>query len=108
MRLTAEQQTNFIDLLEDVNNHHGIFTSVRSYSGRGMYGRQCVAISGEYINPFVVALLLAERAPLHGIDVIDIPVPDTDSLGRGIVVYWPQVEWPEGRVEFDEEEDEWT
>lgn len=55
-----------------------------------------------------VALLLAERAERHGFDIIDIPVPDTDSLGRGIVVYWPQVEWPEGRVEQEEEEDEWA
>ena len=63
MRLTEEQQNRFLDLLEDVNSQHGIFTDVRRYSGRGMYGRECVAISGEYINPFVVALLL----PIAGV-----------------------------------------
>ena len=108
MRLDKEQQHRFLDLLEDVNNMHGIFTSVRRYSGRAMYGRECVAILGEYINPFVVALRLAERAERHGFDIIDIPVPDVDSLGRGSVVYWPQVEWPEGRAEQEEEEDEWA
>ena len=107
MRLLEEQAARFIDLLEEVCDQEGL-GNLRRYSGRGMYGRECVGISGEYLNPFTVAILLADRADLFGIDIADIPVPDTDSLGRGIIIYWPQVAWPEGRVERDEEEDEWA
>ena len=52
----------------------------RDYSGRGMYGRECVAVSidcepGDYEFP-------------RGWS--------QDQLGRGIIVYWPSVLWPGG------------
>lgn len=105
MRLTEEQQARFIDILETAINHEGL-GSLRSYSGRGMYGRQCVAISGDSIDPFHLALMIA--AHRYDFSIYDIPLPDTDSLGRGVVVYWPQIDWPEGRVERDEEENKWA
>jgi hypothetical protein len=55
---------------------------VRSYSGRGMYGRRCVGVSlgrGDY----------GSALPEEG--------QKRDSLGLGEIVYWPSVAWPEGR-----------
>lgn len=51
----------------------------RSYSGRHMYGRQCVACKVE-----------------RGEDYAGLPRGySTDSLGLGTIVYWPGVMWPE-------------
>jgi hypothetical protein len=51
----------------------------RSYSGRGMYGHECVGASVE--------------------DPGDYELPKgwrMDSLGKRYIVYWPDAEWPEG------------
>ncbi len=51
-----------------------------SYSGRAMFGRQCVAVSGGgmFVWP-ATAVLRGWRQ---------------DSMGRGAVIYWPEVAWP--------------
>lgn len=51
-----------------------------SYSGRGMYGRYCIGVSLDHIND-------ADGLPLKG--------SNTDSLGRGIILYWPAIDAPE-------------
>ena len=53
------------------------------YSGRGMYGKDCV---GVVVDSRAEALSLA--------DVLDLK-PTLDSMGRGIVAYWPALPWPE-------------
>lgn len=53
----------------------------RSYSGRGMYGERCVGVSLDYLGQ-------ADGLPLSG--------SRTDSLGLGIILYWPSAKWPEG------------
>ena len=54
----------------------------RRYAGRGMYGRECVAVSvddpGEYPLP---------------------PGWSSDSLGMRVIVYWSSITWPEGLQE---------
>lgn len=106
MRLDKEQQADFIEILESALLNEGL-GDIRPYSGRGMYGKQCVAVSGDFLNPFRLALMIV--AYRHNFPIYDIPVPDVDSCGRGIVIYWPQVEWPEDRIErAEEEEDEWA
>ena len=89
----------------------------RSYSGRGMYGRRCVAVDtgpdGGDIGASDLAWLGAAliRAALEmpdGAGLADDIMDDirggsrVDSMGRGIVVYWPAVEWP------DDMPDPWT
>lgn len=60
--------------------------SPRAYSGRGMYGDECVTVSGN----------IGERE--LGIQIGEGFGPyRTDSLGKGIAVYWPSHKWPEGR-----------
>lgn len=58
----------------------------RPYSGRGMYGKDCVAVSGQFISPFKVGQDIGEG----------FGAPREDSLGKGIVLYWPSYKWPEG------------
>lgn len=55
--------------------------TARSYSGRGMFGKACVAVSGDGVT----LLYLAGK---HR-----VPVPTMDSLGREQVVYWPAIAW---------------
>lgn len=51
----------------------------QSYSGRGMYGAYCVGVSLDSISE-------SDGIPLSG--------SRTDSMGKGIIVYWPNVPWP--------------
>lgn len=59
----------------------------RSYSGRFMFGKECVGVSidnfGDYVLP-------------RGYK--------TDTLGLGYIVYWPRVEW-EGGDDYEEDEE---
>ena len=73
---------------------------LNSYSGRGMYGKRCVAIEtdGSEAN-IIVALVRGVRdvsrdeADLNSL-LEHIEDMQVDSMGRGIVVYWPNVEAP--------------
>ncbi len=65
-----------------------------SYSGRGMYGKQCVGVSlDKSVSHFLADML----------DSLDDPAycgwllreAQQDQMGRGIVVYWPEVAWGE-------------
>lgn len=73
----------------------------RSYSGRGMYGRECVGVT---INdPFELYADLLEAATdgcneeeMQGVvnGIADLMRNTrTDSMGRSMIVYWPNMEW---------------
>jgi len=80
----------------------GLYAS--AYSGRGQYGKRCVAVRSDERPEAVVWKVAAAFAGLHpehaggqerfdgdGSDLfLDVQV---DNLGLGWVVYWPQVEW---------------
>ena len=79
--------------------------SARSYSGRGMYGRNCVGVTlgrnSEYTEfGLGVALALA-----LGEEAADLQAR-TDSMGLGSIVYFPNVRWPEGRKDSDESDED--
>lgn len=57
--------------------------SVRKYSGRGMYGAECLAIVSEHDRTDVV-MLAGE---------LMLPIPVIDSMGRRFVYYWPALSW---------------
>ena len=59
--------------------------STRSYSGRGMYGVECLG-----------ALADTREAIYSVISAKDIRAARTDSMGFDVVVYWPQVPYEEG------------
>jgi len=59
----------------------------QEYSGRGMYGAECAAVSGDYAMPIIEA---AVEAGIKG--------ARTDSLGKGVIVYWPGIKIKEGAI----------
>lgn len=98
----------FIDMLDSaaLNGRCG---EPFPYSGRAMFGKLCVAVSGDSASAWGLALSLASMAAYHGVDMYDLPEPDSDSLGRGIVLYWPRIAWPEDRPDpdrYDEDEED--
>ncbi len=91
-----------------------------SYSGRGMFGKQCVGASGDGSALEIMAALVealpanlpevaedGEQAVDDFADLLAELMSDarTDSMGRGTVIYWPQIAWPEGMPEPDHSED---
>ena len=78
----------------------------RAYSGRGMYGKECLAFTADG-EEFAVAADLMEAALDAGEDFI-APVLAamrgirTDSLGRGTVFYFPGV--PADGLRFEEDD----
>ena len=94
--------------LQDIIEMAGYET--RSYSGRGMYGKECLAFTTEReTSSFVVAADWMEAALYAGEDFIESVLAAmrglrTDSLGRGTVFYFPSMS-VDG-LRFEEAEDE--
>ncbi len=66
----------------------------RSYSGRGMYGKECLAVSCE--NPVETVLdVIWAASNIQEVErvVTALRGSRTDSLGRSEVLYFPNVEW---------------
>lgn len=79
--------------------------SAGSYSGRGMYGARCFSISGEFSE--VWSAVMAAQADLTDEGSGDlIPPPRQDSMGLGIVWYWPELSVDEDPEEGDPEEED--
>ena len=60
--------------------------NVREYSGRGMYGRTCIGVRTDYPED-----LIAEAG---------VKGARTDSMGKSEIVYWPSVEFVDGRADL--------
>ena len=70
----------------------------RSYSGRGMFGRECLGIVGKTVADVTADLF-------DGLDALDLPDSDaayrevsaalrasrTDSMGMDVIVYFPEI-----------------
>ena len=76
---------------------------LRTYSGRGMMGKQCLAINCE-VGAVGGALLVSALLD-KDLQNLDDWLPDlldqledtrTDSLGMGVITYWPSVPFIEG------------
>jgi hypothetical protein len=55
----------------------------RRYSGRGMFGADCIGVDVE------------SREDAGALKALFDLKPTTDSMGRGVVAYWPALPWPE-------------
>jgi hypothetical protein len=82
---------------------------IRSYSGRSMYGRECLAVDGDLGAIFgALVLTAAENRNFTLCDEEDLRIGlasvRTDSMGMGSVVYFPNVAFcgDEGKDELDE------
>lgn len=76
--------TSDIEALESVAEN--FYSEIRGYSGRGMDGAYCVGISIKDHDPEDALRDAAEKGVFGGY---------VDSLGKGFIVYWPRVPWPE-------------
>jgi hypothetical protein len=64
-----------------------------------MYGKECVGVS-DNVDPFELGFKLGVLFG-ESVDPDDFPYR-TDSMGRGMIVYFPRYEWP-GSGEEDED-----
>lgn len=86
-----------MSVLQKVLEGQGFET--RSYSGRGMYGKQCLGVSvsggfGEFLSALVKGISSIESENM--IDLIEeVSKVETDSLGMGTIVYFPKVDFEE-------------
>lgn len=71
------------------------------YSGRAMYGKQCISLASDETSEWDIAMQVGWMARCEGLDPRDFASPSVDALGRGFVLYWPRYEWPEGRPDPD-------
>jgi hypothetical protein len=84
----------------------------RSYSGRGMFGKECLAVTVEDIvkGTWDIATMLAEYNA-EAADLNEEPIPEPrgmryDNMGRQYVIYWTQVPFEGEESEEEEESDE--
>jgi hypothetical protein len=85
----------------------------RSYSGRCMYGRSCLGIDGDMsvimANLLSTAMELAANGQLHSFDRAEISDAignmRTDSMGRGIIVYFPDIAFDASNESYGDDEE---
>jgi len=90
--------------VQQVLEDHGHFDNVRSYSGRGMYGKSCLGVTmrrGE-LSEFDLGVLLAGHQEEYSGNFSPIPKPSTDNMGLDMIAYWPSIPY----IDDDEEEGE--
>lgn len=73
----------------------------RSYSGRGMMGKQCVGVAIQNSVQALVELCIRVDDAANTPDGCGV---ETDTLGLGTIAYWPDLPWPEGEPETDEDD----
>lgn len=84
----------FLGLLEDA----GLET--RSYSGRNMYGSQCVAFEAESESDMIEAIIdVMSKVAYDDIEklpsmAVMLKGARTDSMGRGLIIYFPKLAYP--------------
>lgn len=81
----------FIQMIEDAG------FEVRSYSGRGMYGNECVAIHTERDVAEIFLYIVAGNLGKENIgDLIEELIDyREDELGLNKIVYFPHMKWPD-------------
>lgn len=104
---------DIITLIEQTGNQP------RSYSGRGMYGSECLGVVVDDPIEFVLDLfwsmsalkvILSPNGDIHELDTDIEQLVDalrhsrTDSMGLSTILYWPRIKW-EGSPSLDDDED---
>lgn len=68
--------------------------SVMSYSGRGMFGRQCIAVTlplHNCVGRFFFGLGALNETLVNAHVTHELFDYKTDNMGDNVVVYWPQI-----------------
>ena len=104
-------------MFEHVVDDSGQEMRIRSYSGRGMYGKECMALVCENHGQVarVVAGVMrfaceqAENNPETPVEVDDVEINlgrmKMDNMGRGLVAYWPDIPFEDAADEEEKEDD---
>lgn len=72
----------------------------RSYSGRAMYGKRCIAVEVSEPADLVKIAFWAGQAYGEQLDGEDfLRGMRSDSLGLGMIYYWPEHEWNSDTME---------
>lgn len=85
---------NIKELIKDFCDDEGL-NYRDDYSGRGMYGRSCVAVDCD--NPLetlsgIFAYLVDSDDDIEGCDVqFSLGEPKQDSMGMGSILYFPKL-----------------
>lgn len=80
-----------VKTIKDIIEAAGYTT--RAYSGRGMYGKECLAVSLDISTQAFYADLLESTDRSHTKTITNAMRDGrTDSLGRGIILYFPNIE----------------
>jgi hypothetical protein len=80
---------------------------VMSYSGRGMFGKECVGVQVDNLGEFFAEVIYGLEPDDERMDKETLAEAfrnmKTDELGRGMVVYFPKVKWEDSYEPSDEE-----
>ena len=107
-------------MFQHVVDDSGQEMRIRSYSGRGMYGKECMALVCQSYGQVarVIAGVMrfacdqAENNPESNVEVDDVEINlgrmRMDSMGRGIVAYWPDIPFEDDAEDDDEDDAEGT
>lgn len=89
---------------------------VRSYSGRGMYGQECLGITCDNpVETLVSIMELVYELSVYNdgdnepqfLDYTSLFMSGrTDSMGLSSIIYFPNIKWPEGLELTNRDEDE--
>lgn len=86
--MSAPTQDELNDIIDEMANEGYEFYT--DYSGRGMYGDTCLAVDLDHTSDLMrlgCCLGRMDSALAHTLG----EGAHTDSMGRGIVVYWPRI-----------------
>lgn len=100
----ANDKTRLQVILEEVADDLG--GTVRSYSGRAMYGRECLGIDTDSsLGEIFAAVLESVEGEDDTRELQDaFRGMCSDSMGRGTIYYWPSLPYV-GDDETDEDDD---
>lgn len=97
---------NLVDVLADIDG----VQSVRSYSGRGMFGKNCLGVTcrnpAETMGKIVQGLLLNDPEGEYEL-VVERMLNNVsyDSMGYDSILYFPSIKWEEVEEEDEGEGD---
>lgn len=97
MSANQELANTFAEILEDLGYEP------YAYSGRGMYGKRCVAINlSRDQSVWELAASVCQRDDNL---VLDVGAPQQDNMGLDIVVYWPRLPYEAAAPTENEDEE---
>lgn len=93
MKLDQDQFETIVDAFQEAG------FETRSYSGRCMYGAQCLGVDCDNPVRAVLKAVSALAENNEGSELCDLIAlledARTDSMGRGSILYFPSIEWIE-------------